>query len=197
MVKLPNSEEAPIKTLARSSAPLLALLLVCGCTSSKPPEKEAKSAKSSTTVSIPKQAGASLDPVVLLGADSQFSTFLEFVKLAGLESTISDSAGLTIFVPSNASFEDLGKDRLAALKADPSGALATLLRTHMAEGESHMSDFLTQDGGVITTLAGSKVEITSVNGEVRIGGAKITKSDIEAKHTVIFLVKGIVEPISD
>ncbi|MGB3409599.1 MAG: fasciclin domain-containing protein [Microthrixaceae bacterium] len=135
-----------------------------------------------------------MKPTDVLGADKQFSTYNELAKLAGLDTQLDSGQEYTLFVPSNAAFKALGDERLDALKADPQGELLALLHRHMAPGQIHYSDLVGMHNAVVKTISGEELPIFSVNGELRLGGALITKSDIEAGKVVIFLIDALVDP---
>ena len=123
-----------------------------------------------------------------------------FAALAGplLEDELSvvseDSAGVTVFAPSNEALLQLSSDEVVALERDPD-ALAALVDYHiLAEGLTAAS--LAENlGGQIVTRGGLPILVSEVDGQVVLNGTvPITSiADEDGAHSVI-VIDGVLRP---
>ena len=79
-----------------------------------------------------------------------------------------------------------------ALAADPTGALADVLKLHVVSGKIMAADAVAADGTSIETLNGGKLKVEVVNGEVVVGGAKVVTPDVEASNGVIHVIDSVI-----
>jgi len=120
----------------------------------------------------------------LLASDPNFSTFVEAWTASGLTEATAD-APVTLFVPTNAAFEALDQDQLAAFMADPTGNLARILQYHIASGAMMAADLSADEDGRISTTAGEPLDVTALN---------ITTPDIETANGVIHVIDTVQVP---
>jgi len=172
-----------------TASALAAALLVSGCGG----DDDKPDRNRTTTTGVPEQVTQSMSTTQVLGVDGQFATFIELAEVAGLEKTLDDTEDLTVLAPHTDAFEELGADALEALRNDPEQA-AQLLRRHLVGRRLTYQDLVNMHGQEIETLAGDTLVVSSVNGEIRIGGAKLTKSDILTENAVIHVMGALVDP---
>ena len=93
----------------------------------------------------------------------------------GLVQTLSGPGPFTIFVPSDAAFDQLSNDKQAKLLADP-GKLAKVVKYHIVPGYYSADDLL--DRLFLKTLEGQRLRVWSDVSEVPLGDEEIdTGSD--------------------
>ena len=96
-------------------------------------------------------------------------------SVAGLVETLSGPGPFTIFVPTDAAFDQLSADQQADLFADP-GKLAKVLKYHIVPGYYTADDLL--DRLFLKTLEGQRLRVWSDVSEVPLGEKEIdTRSD--------------------
>jgi uncharacterized surface protein with fasciclin (FAS1) repeats len=115
------------------------------------------------------QQVSDVHPVWDDGAKLTFNTFLWALAKTGLESQLNTGTYL-IFAPTDAAFEALPKDQLAALLADPK-ALAKVLRYHIVAGYYPFGGLSGAVFGnydrIVVNLQGMPLKL---NGDLRING---------------------------
>jgi len=87
-------------------------------------------------------------------------------SVAGLAETLSGPGPFTIFVPSDAAFDQLSNDKQAKLLADP-GKLAKVVKYHIVPGYYSADDLL--DRLFLKTLEGQRLRVWSDVSEVPVG----------------------------
>jgi len=93
--------------------------------------------------------------------------------------------------PTNEAFAAVPADTLAQLQADPTGALADVLKLHVISGAVDSAAAAEAAGTCVETLGG-KVKIEKVGEDLTFGGAKITQVDIEGSNGIIHVIDGVV-----
>jgi uncharacterized surface protein with fasciclin (FAS1) repeats len=125
--------------------------------------------------------------------DDRFSTLVTAVEAAGLVDTLSGEGPFTVFAPTNDAFAALPEGTLDALLADPQGALTDVLLYHVVADSLMAADVAGRDA--VTTVQGEDAPITvDEDGTVRIAGAAITVTDIEATNGVIHVIDMVITP---
>jgi uncharacterized surface protein with fasciclin (FAS1) repeats len=134
-------------------------------------------AAASTIVDVAKAAGG-------------FSTLLAAVDAAGLTSTLSGPGPFTVFAPTDEAFAKIPKADLDALLADKA-KLTAVLTYHVVSGKVLAKDV----GGLTkaTTVQGKDLPIDTKSG-VKVGGATVVKTDIEASNGVIHVIDTVLMP---
>jgi len=98
----------------------------------------------------------------------------------------------TVFAPTDAAFEALGNDVIAALLADPFGDLLQIIRHHVVIGAVLSTDL--SDGMEVTTANGQTVTVRIVDGNVFIDGAQVIVADLIATNGVVHVIDAILLP---
>ena len=91
-------------------------------------------------------------------------------SVAGLAETHSGPGPFTIFVPTEAAFDQLSNDKQAKLLADP-GKLAKVVKYHIVPGYYSADDLL--DRLFLKTLEGQRLRVWSDVSEVPVGDEEI------------------------
>lgn len=133
---------------------------------------------------------------IIVNSDSH-TVLEEAVTAANLVATLQGSGPFTVFAPTDAAFTtaltDLGKTK-AELLADVEATLTPILKHHVLSSEVLSSNLA--DGDEVTMLGGEKVTVTITNGEVFIGGAKVTTADVKARNGVVHVIDKVLVPAS-
>ena len=140
-------------------------------------------------------AGAAMTPrknlVETAGAAGQFKTLTSLLKTAGLARTLEGKGRYTVFAPTDAAFAKVPKSTLAALAKDKAKLRAVLLY-HVVKGKLRAAKVVKLRSA--KTLNGQKVRITVRAGKVRVGGARVTATDIGASNGVIHVLDRVLIP---
>ncbi len=132
---------------------------------------------------------------VALADPDNFSTLVDALTVADLVTTLSnEEATFTVFAPTNAAFEAVDPDALAALLADIE-ALTTVLLTHVVSDASLSSlDAYAANGKMLTTASGKTVEVSvdADSGALIIGGATVVISDVVTTNGVIHVIDTVI-----
>lgn len=128
----------------------------------------------------------------ILEADSNFETLLAALTAADLLETLNGDDKFTLFAPSDAAFDELGAETIAALLADKTG-LAEILAYHLVSGEVMRSDL---EDGAVETVNGANLIIdvrwwrrVFINNDIRV-----THFDQEASNGVIHTIDKVLLP---
>ena len=116
------------------------------------------------------------------------------VIAADLAGALSGAGPFTVFAPTDAAFSALPAGTLTSLLADPSGALADILKYHVVSGKAMSTDL--SNGQVIGTLLGQNVSVVINSNGVFINNAKVTIADIEAGNGVVHVIDAVLLPPS-
>lgn len=112
------------------------------------------------------------------GKIQTFNTFLSALKAAGLTDTIAQGGPYLIFVPTDAAFAALAKDKLDALLADPK-ALADLIHAHLIEGYFPYGTMGPVGQGfnrTVTNVQGQALKVTGNSDGLSINGKLISET---------------------
>lgn len=120
-----------------------------------------------------------------------FSTLVTAINAAELATTLSGPGPFTVFAPTDAAFDALPAGALDGLLADKA-KLADVLKYHVVAGKLDAAAVsgLTE----VTTLQGGKLAVSVANGEVRIGGAKVSTPNIQASNGIIHVIDAVLLP---
>jgi len=122
--------------------------------------------------------------------NTDFSTLVSLLQMAGLVDTLSGPGPFTVFAPTNAAFDALPEKTVGWLTApENKGALAKVLTYHVVSGNVMSTDLSAED---VPTVEGSSVAV-SLN-PVMINSAKVTTADIKASNGVIHVVDSVLVP---
>lgn len=134
------------------------------------------------------------DILTLARMDDNFSTFVDLLDQSGLDVSLIMTDKVTVFLPTNAAFEEMSRERYEQLTDPQNNAeLASLIQFHILPNEVATSQF--NSNQVIETSGGKSAAVTETldGGGISIGGANIVKGDIQASNGTIHVVDGVFE----
>jgi uncharacterized surface protein with fasciclin (FAS1) repeats len=129
--------------------------------------------------------------------ENDLGEFVKAVKTAGLADALADGTQYTIFAPTDEAFakfkEEKGEDWSAEQNIDE---LTKVLRSHIVVGDLDRQRLETLNSAQV--LTGSVVDISSENGELKIGDAKVVEDEImsSADTITIYTIDGVIDPSS-
>ena len=147
------------------------------------------------TVLVPAPPAEIPETVVDIVVESEAHDTLEAAVVAAeLVDTLSGEGPFTVFAPTDDAFGALDEGVVSDLLADPTGALAEILKYHVVSG-LYMAADLT-DALQLKTLQGDSITIFILGGDVLIDGtAKVTAPDIESQNGVVHVIDQVLEPV--
>ncbi|MFO8006990.1 MAG: fasciclin domain-containing protein [Candidatus Brocadiia bacterium] len=138
----------------------------------------------------PPQAADIVDTAVAAG---QFNTLVAAVKAAGLVETLKGEGPFTVFAPTDDAFAKLPPETLQALlRPANKGKLTGILTYHVVPGRVMAADVVQLDSA--DTVHGAALTIAVGDGGVRVGNAKVVKTDIECSNGVIHVIDTVLMP---
>jgi uncharacterized surface protein with fasciclin (FAS1) repeats len=179
---------------------LLLLVLVAGTLSLTACRKDAAEpaeAPADTTALPP--AAMSNTVVDVAMADDQFSTLVDLVRTAGLDSTLRGAGPFTVFAPTNEAFSKLPAGTLDTLRLEKNRQqLTDLLLYHVANGNMKATD-LAGMATVSTALAGASFSVNAsgaspVLTDVRGRTATVVSADAAADNGTIHVIDAVLMP---
>jgi uncharacterized surface protein with fasciclin (FAS1) repeats len=138
------------------------------------------------------------DDIVDTAVAAKFKTLVAAVKAADLVDTLKGDGPFTVFAPTDEAFAKLPKETLDdLLKPENKDKLAAILKFHVVSGKVTAADVVKLDGKELKTVQGSSLAIKLDGDNVTVGGAKVTKTDIETKNGVIHVIDTVLLPPAD
>ena len=134
----------------------------------------------------------SQDIVDTASSADDFTTLVTAVKAAGLVDTLKGEGPFTVFAPTDEAFAKIPKDTLDSLLADKE-ALTQVLTYHVVPGKVMAADVTGLTGA--QTVQGDNLKIDTSSG-VKVDGANVVATDIEASNGVIHVIDTVLMPES-
>jgi uncharacterized surface protein with fasciclin (FAS1) repeats len=119
-----------------------------------------------------------------------FKTLLTAAKAAGLEETLSGTGPFTVFAPSDEAFAKLPAGEVESLLKDKE-KLSAILKYHVVPGKISADDVTKRSS--LKTAQGSDLRVDLSQG-VRVGSAKVLRTDIDASNGVIHVIDSVLRP---
>ena len=130
---------------------------------------------------------------IAVGADN-FKSLVAALKAADLVEALDGKGPFTVFAPTDAAFEKLGKETIEAVLKDKE-KLTSILKYHVVSGKVMAADAIKLDGKNAKTLSGKTFKIEVVDGGVVLNGkVKVIKTDIKASNGVIHVIDAVLLP---
>ncbi|MFP3942680.1 MAG: fasciclin domain-containing protein [Alphaproteobacteria bacterium] len=125
----------------------------------------------------------------------QFNTLVQALEKSGLAQELERGGPYTIFAPTDAAFNKLGKQKVNDLmKPENKDQLAEILKYHVVRGEVKAGD-VSGKRMRAETLEGGRLQINAKDRRVvRINEAQVTQPDIPAQNGVIHAVDEVLMP---
>ena len=125
-------------------------------------------------------------------ASTNAKTLAAAVTAAGLVQTLKGKGPFTVFAPTDAAFAAIQSDVDMLLMPENKSKLAKILTCHVVSGKLKAADL--RDGQILTTLDGTKLNVTISNGTIRVGDANIITKDVDASNGVIHMIDKVILP---
>jgi uncharacterized surface protein with fasciclin (FAS1) repeats len=119
-----------------------------------------------------------------------FKTLVAAVKAAGLVDTLKGKGPFTVFAPSDEAFAKLPKGTVEGLLNDIP-KLTSILTYHVVAGKVTAAQVMKMASA--KSVQGQMVTF-EINGGVKINGANVVKTDIEADNGVIHVIDSVILP---
>ena len=123
-------------------------------------------------------------------AAGSFKTLVTALQAAGLVDLLSGPGPFTVFAPTDEAFAKLPAGTVDALLKDPA-KLRTILTYHVVPGRVMAADVVKLTEA--RTAEGRMVAIDARDG-VKVGGAKVVKTDIACSNGVIHVIDSVMLP---
>ena len=136
------------------------------------------------------------DIVDVASSAGSFGTLLKAAEAADLVGALRGDGPLTVFAPTDAAFAKLDPDLLASLlEPENKATLQTILKHHVVVGEVDAATVV----GLTETraLGGQRLAIEVDDSGVRVGGAQVVRTDVEASNGVIHVIDSVIVPNTD
>lgn len=145
------------------------------------------------SVAFSSSVAAAKDIVDTAAENSQFSTLVATVKVAGLVDALKGNGPFTVFAPTDEAFSKLPADTVDnLLKPENKAQLIAVLTYHVVPGTVMSGDLVGKKLSA-QTLQGTKVNINATDG-ISVDDAKVIASDIETSNGVIHVIDTVILP---
>ncbi|MEP0765657.1 MAG: fasciclin domain-containing protein [Fimbriimonadia bacterium] len=124
-------------------------------------------------------------------AAGNFKTLVAAVQKAGLVETLKGDGPFTVFAPTDEAFAKVPKATLDALLNDKA-KLTQVLTYHVVAGSVKASDVVKLKSA--KTVNGQSLSISATKNGVKVGNAKVLKTDISASNGVIHVIDTVLLP---
>ena len=136
------------------------------------------------------------DIVDTAASKDAFKTLVAAVKAADLAEALKGKGPFTVLAPTNAAFEKLPEGTLESLlKPENKAQLQAILKYHVVPGRYPAAKVTKADK--VETLQGASLPIEVKDGDVMIGGATVTATDVKATNGVIHVIDTVLIPPQD
>jgi uncharacterized surface protein with fasciclin (FAS1) repeats len=122
-----------------------------------------------------------------------FSTLVNAITVAGLDTALKSPGPFTVFAPSDDAFAKLPSGTVESLLEDIS-TLRKILEYHVVSGKVSASEVVKLNS--TPTVEGGELRISSSNGRVKVGDAQVVTADVEADNGVIHIIDSVLLPKS-
>lgn len=138
-------------------------------------------------------APEAVDIVETARAAGSFTTLLTAAEAAGLVDALKGPGPLTVFAPSDEAFGKLPAGTVEdLLKPENKDKLTRILQYHVVASEIPSSAVTAATE--VDTLAGAKLKVEPVAGQVKVGPATVVSADVDASNGVIHVIDTVLLP---
>ena len=136
---------------------------------------------------------AKMDIVDTAASAGSFETLVAAVKAADLADTLKGEGPFTVFAPTDAAFAKLPAGTIdELLKPENKSKLQAILTYHVVPGKVMAADVTRIN--TAQTVNGESLSVKVEDGSVKIGDAKVTKTDIQSTNGVIHVIDTVLIP---
>ncbi|MDX2416285.1 MAG: fasciclin domain-containing protein [Xanthomonadales bacterium] len=126
-------------------------------------------------------------------ANGNFNTLAAALEAAGLIETLKSDGPFTVFAPTDEAFAKLPDGTVEMLLLpENKDKLVAILTYHVVSGEVSAAEVVKLDSA--STVNGSDVQITVLDGNVSINDSRVVMTDIYASNGVIHVVDTVILP---
>jgi len=139
------------------------------------------------------EAATAADPILaVLSSAGNFTTFASAISASGFDDKLSGPGPFTVFAPTDQAFAKLPPDVVTKLVLPENRAtLRKLLAYHVLGG---LFPYASINEGDRTSLEGSKVNFSLVNGLTAINGSRLSGNDLTAGNGTIHGIDFVLVP---
>lgn len=135
------------------------------------------------------------DVVKIAAGSKDHTTLVAAIKQADLVNSLSNAGPFTVFAPTNAAFEKVGKETLDNLMKDGNKEkLQDILQYHVYVG-SLKTEMMT-NGQTLNQVNGSNITVAVKDGKVVINNTATVITSIPASNGIIHVIDGVLLPPS-
>lgn len=132
------------------------------------------------------------DLVDTLASAGKFGTFSKLIRESRLADELRKRGPFTVFAPTDAALEQMGKAKLAEVAASDE-RLARFVRAHIVP-DSRIRDRDISARKTVTTLAGREAVMVREGQKLKVGEAAVVVDPIEASNGIIHGIDRVLEP---
>lgn len=137
------------------------------------------------------KATSRVDLVDTAVAAGSFKTLATALQAAGLVETLKGKGPFTVFAPTDEAFAKLPKGTVEALLNDLP-KLRAILTYHVVSGQVLAKDAMKLTSAA--TVQGQNLTISTLDGGVKVDGARVIQADVLASNGVIHVIDTVVLP---
>jgi uncharacterized surface protein with fasciclin (FAS1) repeats len=135
-------------------------------------------------------AGQKADLIDTAKSAGNFNTLVAAIEAAGLTDTLKGKGPFTVFAPTDEAFAKLPAGAVDALLKDKE-KLTKILTYHVVPGAVTAKQV---KPGKVTTVEGSKLNVTRNGQGVKVDNANVVAVDVMASNGVIHVIDTVVMP---
>jgi transforming growth factor-beta-induced protein len=133
------------------------------------------------------------DVVDLAVKAGNFQTLATAIETAGLLEALKGAGPFTVFAPTDEAFAALPKGTVETLlMPENKEKLVAILKYHVVSGRQYANQVVGLK--TLTTLQGGTLKVMVSEEGATIGGAKLLKTDLQARNGVIHVIDRVLLP---
>ena len=141
----------------------------------------------------PARAQQTKDVVDTAVAAGSFKTLAKALAAADLVGTLKGEGPFTVFAPTDEAFAKLPAGTLETLlKPENKDKLRRVLTYHVVAGTVGAADVVKLKSA--KAVSGDTIAVSAQGGTVRVDGAQVIKTDIQASNGVIHVIDAVILP---
>lgn len=123
-------------------------------------------------------------------ATPELKMFVEALHRTGLNDSLRTGGPYTVFAPTDSAFNNMPMSTRDEILGD-NAKLAKVLEYHVLRGKTLNVEVRP---GRVNTVEGGTLSLESDNGLVKVNGARVIQSDLEADNGVIHVIDTVLQP---
>lgn len=133
------------------------------------------------------------DVIELAVKAGNFKTLAAAIEAAGLVEALKSKGPFTVFAPTDEAFAALPKGTVESLlKPENKDQLVAILKYHVVAGRNFADQVVAMEQ--LATLQGGMLKVVVSEDGVTVGGAKVLKTDLQARNGVIHVIDRVLLP---